>query len=348
MLSKNCLRYVRIAVVLGSLLLLAHLGSAQSVAEQKEAVVFLFGTVHPMGAEKRPITDSSGNRTSIEVPLGTGFFVSYADVRWPGHKFFYLVTAKHVLQDADGSLLPNVRIRLNLKDPAGGREYGFIENIPVADEHGQMLWLHTANPADDIAALPLAPDENEFEFAAISSKIFLQDRLLESGDVSEGDELYFIGLMEQYYGFNRNYPLVRRGSLALLTDEALNTPSGSQKVYIAQLESWPGNSGSPVFLLGRGGPDKKTTLRFLGMVVGSFLNKVIVPLGGGQAGRQLEGGDMSNTGITCIVPAAVLLEVLDSDSGRRDRDVRARRAEVAKGEGDRSAAIVDSRRTLVR
>jgi hypothetical protein len=327
MIHQNWFRKLLVVgVVLGTRGLGMHSASAQAgaepgsaIAEQKKAVVFIFGTIHPLSANKAPMTDRDGGRTSVDVPVGTGFFVNYVDQRWPGKKFPYLVTAKHVLQDVDGSLLTSVKIRMNLKSAVEGRDYGFIEDIAVTDAKGQLAWLQSENAADDVVALPLAPNEKEFDFGAISTRSFLKERVADPNDVSEGDELYFIGLMQQYYGVNRNYPLVRRGSVALLTDEAITTPSGGQKLYIAQLESWPGNSGSPVFLMGDRGTAEEKNLRFLGMVVGSFLNRVSVPLGGGGAGRQLEGGDMSNTGITCVVPASVLMGVLDSASARQGR-----------------------------
>jgi hypothetical protein len=82
--------------------------------------------------------------------------------------------------------------------------------------------------------------------------------------------------MEQYYGIKRNYPLIRRGSLALLTGEYIETPSGRQQVFIAELQSWPGNSGSPVFLQ-RGRQTRMAPRRdhskFLGMIVASFVNR---------------------------------------------------------------------------
>jgi len=33
-----------------------------------------------------------------------------------------------------------------------------------------------------------------------------------------------------------------------MTDEEIDTPTGRQHAFIAELTSWPGNSGSPVFL----------------------------------------------------------------------------------------------------
>jgi hypothetical protein len=115
---------------------------------------------------------------------------------------------------------------------------------------------------------------------------------------------------------------IRRGSLALLTSESSETPSGRQQVFIAELESWPGNSGSPVFLL-RGGTDRaaadENKFNFLGMIVASFVNKFSVPLNAGQPAGKLEAGDTANTGMTCIVPATIIENVLESAPAQRDR-----------------------------
>jgi hypothetical protein len=297
---------------------------AQSITEQKKAVVFIFGTIHPLTPDKTAMTDTSGNRLAVDVPLGTGFFVGYPDRRLgPNYKFSYLVTAKHVLQDVDGTFLPHVTIRLNLKSPVGDSDVGFISDIPVTDAQGLLMWFHSEDQADDVVVLPLFPDKHEFEFTSISTRTFLNDQSLSSGALAEGDDLYFIGLMEQYYGIKRNYPLVRRGTLALLTDEYIDTPSGRQQVFIAELESWPGNSGSPVFLLRRGGPSMEGShFNFLGMIVASFLNRFAVPVNGEQSARQLETGDKANIGMTCIVSAAMIERVLHAAPAQQDRDAR--------------------------
>jgi hypothetical protein len=266
---------------------------------------------------------------AIDVPLGTGFFVGYEDQR-PGATgtFSYLVTAKHVLKDVDGSFLPKITIRLNLKHSADDSGVGFISDIPVTDAQGTLLWLQSEDSAQDVVALPLSPNEGEFEFATISTGMFLNEGAVNFGDVAEGDGLYFIGLMEQYYGIKRNYPLVRRGTLALITDEPIETPMGPQRVYIAELESWPGNSGSPVFLLrdGHGSGADANSSTFLGMLIASFLNKFTVL----SNGAQLEGGDKSNIGVTCIVPAAVIRQVLESPAAQQEREARAKTQTVAR------------------
>ena len=304
---------------------------SRSINEQKKAVVFIFGTIHPLNADRTAMMDNNGNRVAVDLPLGTGFLVGYPDWRrGPDYQFSYLVTARHVLQDVDGAFLPSVSIRLNLKLPVGDSEVGFIRDIPVTGAQRSLLWFHGEDQADDVAVLPLLPDKRKFEFATISTKTFLRDQALASGTVAEGDDLYFIGLMEQYYGIKRNHPLVRRGTLGLLTDESIDTPTGRQQVFIAELESWPGNSGSPVFLLGDRGDrssENTSSASFLGMIVASFLNRFTVPLGGPQSARQLEAGDKANIGMTCIVPAATIQRILDSAPAQQNRDERIGRRE---------------------
>jgi hypothetical protein len=316
-------RVTRLSILALALYLNAQFSVGQSINEKKKAVVFVFGTIHPLNPDKTVLTDREGNRVAVEIPLGTAFFVDRPDERrGPSCKVVYLVTAKHVLQDIDGSFLPSVKIRLNLRSPVRDSGFGFIKDIPVADPQGNLLWLHSGNQADDVVAIPLLPDARDFDFTAIPTKTFVNDRTLNSDQVTEGDELYFIGLMEQYYGARKNYPLVRRGTLALLTDEDIETPTGRQRVYIAELESWPGNSGSPVFLLPRRDDISlnRNDLGFLGVIVASFTNHVSVPLSKQQAGTQLEGGDKANIGMSCIVPATTIAEILDSVPAQQDRD----------------------------
>src|SRR5258708_40047715 len=172
--------------------------SGQSISEQKKAVVFIFGTIHPLNPDNSAMRDIQGNRVAVNVPLGTGFFVGYPDRRLgAGYNFCYLVTAKHVLQDVDGTFLASVTVRLNLKSPTGDSEVGFIRDIPVTDAQGNLLWFHSEDPAEDVVALPLFPAEHAFEFTTISTRMFRAMQALHSCAVAEGDELDFSRLMEQ-------------------------------------------------------------------------------------------------------------------------------------------------------
>lgn len=319
------LRRLSFAAVLAAVVFVNAQPADAQIAEQKKVVAFLFGVIH--------IRDSSGRSVSLEAPLGTGFLIEYPEPRGgPDFGFFYLVTAKHVLKDADGSFLRTIRVRLSLKSPIGDRGYEFVDDVPVADERGRLIWFSHDDPAVDVAVLPFLPDMEKFDFKVIPVSLFADDAFMAREKISEGDSLYFIGLMSQYYGDNQNLPLVRRGTLALMTNEKIETPTGRQSAYIAELSSWPGNSGSPVFLnlsgfrpngviVGGGG------IKFLGVLVGSFLNRVRATT---VDTATVVGGNEFNTGISFIVPAAQLANILESPAAKRQREEELRRKGLVK------------------
>jgi hypothetical protein len=221
----------------------------QTITEQKKVVAFLFGTVHPLNHDKTPMKDAKGHIVAVDAPLGTGFFVAYPDTRvGPNFEFVYLVTAKHVLRDFDGTFLPKVKVRLNLRKPNGDDEVEFVDDIPVTDGNGDLLWFHDKNnSADETVVLPLLPDEQKFDYKAIPTTMFVTEAQLKSDAVAEGDNLYFIGLLAQYFGYKRNYPVVRRGTLAMMTDEAILTPTGSKSYSSRNCKAGRATVGRPCF-----------------------------------------------------------------------------------------------------
>jgi hypothetical protein len=297
---------------------------SQSIADQKQTVAFIFGTVHPLNADKTPIKDALGKPLAVDIVLGTGFFVYYPDPRGgPTYGFVYLVTAKHVLRDTDGTFLPAIKVRLNLQSPTADPGFGFA-TLPVTDNRGNLLWLRGQNEADDVAILPFLPDQQTVQFKTIPIAMFVDEATLKTDAVEEGDNLYFIGLMAQYYGVKHNYP-VRRGTLALMTDEQISTPTGRQKAFIAELQSWPGNSGSPVFL-NLGGLRGNNfmlgqRLSFLGILAGGFLNQVT---GNVVGGPEVVSGNSAEIGVSYVIPATRIIELLNSkeEQQRRDREVQ--------------------------
>jgi len=322
----------RIPTSLVAFLLISTLSAAaQAINEQKKTVAFLFGTIHPRDQNGTPITDQTGKPLAIEIPLGTAFFVRYPDPRGgPTYGFVYLVTAKHVLQDADGTFLKEAKVRLNLREPSEGKQCDFLR-VSASDDRGNLLWFHDTDAATDVAIAPLLPDEKKFNFLAIPIAMFADSELLKREKVVEGDSLNFVGLMSQYYGDSKNYPVVRRGTLALMTDEEIDTPTGRQHAFIAELTSWPGNSGSPVFLnlagLREGSLIAGWNLHLLGVLSGSFLNKV---RGSTVDTATIVGGNELNTGISFIIPAAQIRKILDSQPAQQLRDIQIQRLPAAK------------------
>jgi hypothetical protein len=290
----------------------------QQIAEEKKSVAFLFGTVHPRKPDGTPVVGPNGKTIAVEQPLGTAFFVLYPDARGgPDFAFLYLVTAKHVLKDGNGTFLKEVKLRLNRKD---GRPAEYLSNIPVSDATGKLVWFHDSDEAIDVAVIPLLPDQKLFDFKAIPVEWFVDDETFKKEKVEEGDLLHFIGLMTQYYGAQKNYPIVRRGTLAMMTDEKIETPTGLQHAFIAELASWPGNSGSPVFLNLSGMRNGNLTVganhKFIGVISGGFLNK----FKGTVLDATVIGGNEFQTGISFIVPAARVKAILEAASARAHRD----------------------------
>jgi hypothetical protein len=286
----------------------------------KKVVCFLFGTVNPRQPNGDAVKSPSGSDLVLhDAPLGTSFLVAYPDERLgPGGIFVYLVTAKHVLKDYDGKFLRKAQVRLNLKTGLTAES----DDVPISDDKGNLLWFQdSTDTTNEAVALPFLPDQTKFDFKAVPTSLFVTDETFVKSNISEGDRLFFIGMLPQYYGQNRNYPVVRTGTLALLTDEKIPAPTGPHHVYVAEVSGWPGNSGSPVFLqLGgvRGGSlFLGTDVRMLGILLAYNNNRISAKI---DENLQYEWGTGENTGISYVLPATDLMAVLNGPAAKADRD----------------------------
>jgi hypothetical protein len=317
--------FLILAVAFTSLLNPLCTAGQSAIAQQKETIAFIFGDVHPLNPDGTPKLDANHKPVVLEMPLGTGFFVTELDSRaGPGFGFTYLVTAKHVLRDFDGTFLRTVNARVNLKSPKGDSQVEFMRDIPVSSARGKLLWYHGPNEADEAVAIDFLPNKELIDFRTIPTSMFVDEAMLKSSDVEEGDTIYFIGLMAQFYGSKKNFPVVRRGTLAMMTDEDVPSPTGPRRVFVAELQSWPGNSGSPVFLslggLRHGGIMTGENLRFLGILLGNFVNRIPATVVVGQ-----QSDEPANVGVSLIIPAMQLTDILDSAEAQSYRDAEIKR-----------------------
>jgi hypothetical protein len=289
----------------------------------KKAVCFIFGKSAPHLPNGEPVRAPDGSPLILkEAPLGTAFFVEYPDPRGGSEfGFFYLVTAKHVLKDSDGKFLKSVKIRLNLKDTGG---FDFLD-VPVTDEGGTPLWfMDGQDSSDEAAAYPLLPDQTKFDYKAVPIQMFVTNETFAAANVAEGDKVFFVGLLPQFYGVSRNYPVVRNGTVALITDEKIPLGNiGPHRLYVAEISAWPGNSGSPVFLqlggLRGGGLSLGQDIRMLGILLAESNNVISAKI---DENLQFNWGNGQNTGISYILPAADLKMVLDSRAAQVSRDLQ--------------------------
>lgn len=152
-----------------------------------------------------------------EVPIGTGFVVLST------RNHLILVTAKHVVHDADGKLLGDLAYRLN-------RIGGSSQPLKDADlvRTGVGSWF--ASQQHDVAVrfLPIVQ--------GVSIKAIPLDRFIEEPQVEAGTPLAALGFPMGLRSVDHAKPIARRGMVGR-TDST---------VVLADLFIFPGNSGGPV------------------------------------------------------------------------------------------------------
>jgi hypothetical protein len=242
------------------------------------------------------------------VPNGTEFFVGIPLESDASRFFVYLVTARHVVAESEtGPLLAKVWLRLEKK--SGGTE---VFEVPLisAGEH-QTVFLHP-DPTVDLAVIPVFLDQTKIEFRFLPASLVTSREDFASLRIAEGSDVFFTGLFTPHLGQQKNYPVVRFGRVALLSEEKVSWNGVPTDLYLIESLSSGGNSGSPVFLyLGAdrtpgslvvGTPD----LRLAGVMKGAFQE--------GQPVRFAQTSsipiNLSNIGIAAVVPSYHLREIL--------------------------------------
>ena len=251
------------------------------------------------------------------IPNGTAFFVSIKNPSDPNIMSVCLVMAKHVLYKPDTTeFLDKVFVRLNKKE--GGSQLG---EIPIkADGDNRTVFTH-GDPSVDIAVIPFLPDQKKFDFKVLPEDLITTKDVYKSLKIREGSDIFFTGLFTPYPGAEKNYPVVRFGRVALVTDEKIEWKGKRMHLYLIEAGSYGGNSGAPVFFYL--GSDREPgslmvgspILKLAGVMQGTFLDvqevKIIetktVPI------------SLSNMGIAAVVPAYKLHEVLFSEELQRVR-----------------------------
>lgn len=282
--------------------------------EIKEVVTFIF------------LADAQGslfrNDKGEPTASGTGFFVGVADERNPNRTFGYLVTAKHVLRASDGSFLKTIYLRLNTLK--GDAEFVRLD----LDSQGKSLVRTASDPSVDLAVVPAMPSEQVHRFKLIPDTMIPAKDSFADLHIGEGSDVFFTGLFASYYGVRRNNPIARFGRVAMLPEDCIDwtSPQGPPEcaqLYLLEVQSWGGNSGSPVFFymgsdripgsLVVGPPE----IKLAGVMRGFFnanpdIHIVEMPTSKGIL-------ILPNSGIAAVTPSYLLREILYSDELKRFR-----------------------------
>lgn len=239
--------------------------------------------------------------------FGTGFFVihTYGD-----HPYPFFVTAKHVAKETEK---PDKTIHFIANKKGGGT----MDVVMASDR----WFFHPNDPTADVAVLPCSIDA-ALDVVTIGSDSLLTPKRLAELKIGIGDEIVFPGLFTYAPGSRRNMPLTRRGTIAMIPDEAIQVDEGFAEVYLAEARSISGMSGSPVFVRPTigipgnflGGPKDElfiahtSKFEFLGLMHGhwdvkeSELNRPTF--------RPVSKGTGVNSGLSVIVPAHKILETI--------------------------------------
>ena len=144
---------------------------------------------------------------------GTAFVVSVPGLKYPGYKFDYLVTAKHVADEISGQ---DAVVRMNTAN--GGFVTFELVNSP--------WWFHATEPTTVDAAVTIfaPPPEIKLDIRNVPTFMFLNDEIIQDRLIGIGDEIYVSGLFTRITETSKNQPVLRTGNIAVMPDEKINFP----------------------------------------------------------------------------------------------------------------------------
>jgi hypothetical protein len=262
-------------------------------------------------ANKQPLTKSI---------IGTGFliFVPIPELgkNASGHQqgYNFLVTAKHMIRQSTpdhklGPYAKNVTVIFNkfASDNPSGQLRDQVD-IDILDSRGDLCWfVDRSDPVADVALHQVSIDANSVDFKTFPQDLFATKSIVSEKHINENDEVLFSGLFTKFIGSKKNYPIVRHGHLALLPGEDVpvdnDRPDKKTQIYMAEVTSFGGNSGSPVFLR-LGGVRESVNVKLEGY------NYYLL---GVMSGYYPDIETKQNSGIAFIVPADKINDILASD-----------------------------------
>ncbi len=258
---------------------------------------------------------------------GTCFFVFYEDKRLGENQGFrYLVTNRHMavpgIERGDSYTVQRAFVRLNLRNPDAGKESEEAE-VPLG---AGMHWVFPADDSVDLAVLPAGPDTNRYDYVDVPASILATKDQVNTNNIDAGDNVVFAGYFVQFPGQKKIQPVVRQGVLSMMPEELMETTLRKPgHLYLADVHTFHGNSGSPMFVNIGGLRNGKLmfgpSFLLLGVVSGYYLEDANFKL---TVATTLEGTLHGNSGISIVVPAYELKTVLDSRllQGLRDASVK--------------------------
>lgn len=199
---------------------------------------------------------------STNLKSGTGFFYNYpAD---EGQQVPVLITNKHVIEGT--SALQFIVHTSTIKDAKKPDGNGAISSIATD-------WVSHPNPKIDLCAVLVGPAMNTMNpppfFRTLDPTLIKTQKELENLNAVE--DVLMVGYPNGLWDATNNFPLLRRGITA--SHPAVDFDVDGVPTTVVDVASFPGSSGSPVFIYNNGTiSDKKgnttvgTRVIFLGVL----------------------------------------------------------------------------------
>ena len=287
--------------VIIALVLVASSTNAQSIDDVKKCITFIY------------LPNSKGE---LE-PKGTAFFIGIDDTL-QDLTYVYVVTAKHVLWDeVKKAFVPDAWLRLNKNEG----DAAFVR-IPMRTSGvNRNIYTHTDSTVD-LVVVAGVPNQDKYSFRILPLQIIRTSQDLKKSGLTEGTDVFIPALFVPHTGEHKNYPIVRFGKIALVSDEQIIWDGLLQRLYLIESISIVGHSGAPVFLwfqpLAKPGTlmsYEEKRIRLLGVIQGyfeyertlGFRKSTIIPTYG------------AHTGISAVVPVDLLQEILFGTEATKDR-----------------------------
>jgi len=234
----------------------------------------------------------------------TGFIYGHQTDESGKSILLYLVTNRHVFEGMD-----ELTVRFNRTAGSDPKCY----DLPLKKSDGSTLWTAHRDSNCDVAVVPiraqlLIDDGIDYKwFDGRSQEQVLSIEKARSIQISEGDGVFVLGFPLGVVGKERNYTIVRQGTIARIQDWL----EGNSREILIDALVFPGNSGGPVFikpeLAGIEGTKANKTSYLLGMVSKYLLYEDIAVSPQTGLPRVVF---QENSGLAVVVPIDVIQETI--------------------------------------
>lgn len=174
------------------------------------------------------------------VATGSGFYMHFFNNG--EYNIPVIITNKHVIANARSG-----RFHITLAKDDGLPDIGNHLQFEIPNFEGSFI--KHPNPVIDLAAFPMGPLFNELaQSGSIPFYVPLPTSLIPNDDERESlssmEDIVMIGYPNGIWDSKNNLPVIRKGITATHANVALNGKSE----FLTDIASFPGSSGSPVFL----------------------------------------------------------------------------------------------------